>query len=196
MKVVNRTSLKSLTLGATNVARMGSSRSLKLLAVATILGAFDGLQAKYMTIGNIGEEEAITYQVAFMLVSLAAAYVCLREESWSPARNLSNLLMTIPVATLADNISIDVQALRPYLLLIPKEGFLWRIDVFGNTFLSPVASWVNQQSLAPGLINGYAAAVGICGAYLALQYFWVKGGLDSRMPWSFQDLSVRRFRKR
>ena len=191
---MNHTALKSLALRTRKAARIGGSKSLKLLAFTIGLGAFDGLQAKYMTIGNFGEVEAISYQVVFMFVSLIAAYACLREEGWSPVRNLSNLLMTIPVATLADNISIDVQALRPYLLVIPKDGYLWRIDVFGHTFLSPVAHWVNAQTIAPGLINGYATAVGIFATYVALQHFWVKGHVDSRIALSLPEFA-RKFRR-
>lgn len=178
-----------------------ASKPLKLLAVTAMLGIVDGLQAKYMTIGNLGEEEAISYQVVFLVVSVVAAYFCLFDEKWSPARNLSNILVATPVATLADNISIDVQMLRPYFLLIPSNGYVWRVDVFGQTFLSPVAYWVNQQWLIPGLINGYATAIGILGSYLALQYLWRRASLDSRIhQWrallDFDQLRKRRNSRR
>lgn len=165
-----------------NTTRTKFSKPTKLLTITLILGTVDGVQAKYMTIGNISETAAISYQVVFMLVTVFAAYFCLFDEKWSPARNLSNLLLAIPVATLADNISIDVQALKPYFLFIPSNGYLWRIDVFGHTFLSPVAYWVNQQWLMSGLINGYATAIGIFAGYLTLQYFWVRTEVASRFP--------------
>ncbi len=137
-----------------------------------MLGAFDGLQAKYMTIGNLGPGEAVAYQFVFMLVAAGTAYYFMFDEKWGLARNVSNLLLAIPLATLADNISIDVQTLQPYLLLIPKDGYLWRIDVFGNTMLSPMAHWVNQEFFFPGLINGYVTAIGIFLAYLILHHYW------------------------
>ena len=159
-----------------------ASRYLRLLAATAMLGTIDGLQAKYVTVGNLGEEEAVAYQVVFMLVAAGAAYYCLFDMKWSQARNLSNMLLAIPVATLADNVSIDVQTLHPYFLLIPSNGYLWRIDVFGGTFFSPLAYWVNEQWLMPGLINGYLAAISIFATYLALQFFWVRGNLDSHLP--------------
>ncbi|MDG6997263.1 MAG: hypothetical protein JRN52_15200 [Nitrososphaerota archaeon] len=181
--------LRYLLLATRDSSRIKSSRAFKLVLATTALGTFDGLQAKYMNIGNIGEDEAIAYQVMFMLAALVVSYSCLYQAGWSPQRNLTNLLMTIPIATLADNISIDVQALRPYLLVIPQDGYLWRIDVFGHTFLSPVAYWVNAQALAPGVINGYVAAMGIFTAYLSLQYIWVKSQIDSRLPeWNFDTV--------
>ena len=177
-------------------ARIKFSKPIKLLAVTAALGIIDGLQAKYMTIGNLSETAAISYQVVFMLVAVLAAFFCLFNENWSPARNFSNLLLAIPVATLADNISIDVQALKPYFLLIPSNGYLWRIDVFGHTFLSPVAYWVNEQWLVPGMINGYATAVGIFVGFLTLQYFWARAGLDSRLPSWKPPLSFQRMRSK
>lgn len=172
------------------------AKSLKLLTVSSTLGVLDGLQARYMTIGNLGEEQAIAYQVVFMLVAVGAAYFCLFDEKWSPARNLTNLLVAIPAATLADNISIDVQSFRPYLLLIPQDAVIWRINVFGHTILSPIAYWVNQDWLAPGLINGYATAIGILVTYLTLQYFWERAKLDSKLPAWKPVLDLERLRKR
>ncbi len=192
----NRESTKSLGLAEGETTRIKFSKPIKLLAITAALGIIDGLQAKYMTIGNLSETAAISYQVVFMLVAVLAAYFCLFDEKWSPTRNFSNLLLAIPVSTLADNISIDVQALKPYLLLIPSNGYLWRIDVFGHTFLSPVAYWVNEQWLLPGLINGYAVAVGIFVSYLTLQYFWVRASLDSRLPSWKPPLSFQRLRSK
>lgn len=159
-----------------------SPRYLKLLGATAMLGTIDGLQAKYVIVGNMGEDVAVAYQVIFLFVAIGAAYLFLFDPSWSQARNLSNLLLAIPVATLADNISIDVQTLRPYFLLIPSNGYLWRIDVFGHTFFSPLAYWVNEQWITPGLINGYLAAIGIFVSYLALQFFWVRANVDSHLP--------------
>lgn len=145
---------------------------MKLLEITALLGIFDGLQAKYLTVGSIGEDEAFVYQVVFMAVAVGASYYCLFDDNWSRLRNLSNLMLSIPVATLADNISIDVQTLRPYLLIIPQNGYDWRNDVFGSTFLSSVAGWVNHQFLVPGLIDGYVAAISIFVVYLVAQRCW------------------------
>ena len=182
MKIVQHVGLVAQSIETRTIVGIRASKYLRLLAFSAMLGTFDGLQAKYMTIGNLGKEEALAYQSVFMLVAVAVAYFGLHDDDWTPARNLSNLLMAIPVATLADNLSIDIQMLRPYLLLIPKDGFLWRIDVFGHTLLSPVAYWVNAQTLAPGLINGYVAAFGIFASYLLLQHYWIRTGLDSLLP--------------
>lgn len=171
----------SRTFTRTKILGFGLSKPSKLLAVTGAMGALDGLQAKYMTIGHLGEDEAIAYQVVFMVIALIGAYFCMFNAKWSFVRNFSNTLLAIPVATLADNISIDVQMLKPYFLLIPNNGYLWRIDVFGNTVFSPIAHWVNQQWLMPGLINGYATAIGILASYLLLQYFWTRSSLDSRL---------------
>jgi hypothetical protein len=160
-----------------------------------MLGAIDGLQAKYMTIGNLGEDEAVAYQAVFMLVAFGTAYFCMFDEAWTPMRNLSNLLLAIPLATLADNISIDVQTLTPYFVFIPRQMYVWRIDVFGHTPVSALAYWVNQQCVLPGLINGYALAIGLFVAYLALQHFWISADLDSHLP-VLKPIALARLRKR
>lgn len=128
---------------------------------------------KFVRISVFGNEVGIIYQVVFMSIAGASAYFGLRNDSWSSSRNLSNILMTIPLATVADNVSIDAQTLRPYFILIPKAGFGWRVDVFAHAqVLSQVAVWVNQQSLAHGFINGYAAALAMTVGYLAMQFLW------------------------
>src|SRR6185437_13041938 len=151
-------------------------KSLSILSFASIIGVLDALQAKYYTIGGFGNEAGLLYQLCFMIAAGAVAFLGLHDKAWSVKRNLSNLLMAVPISMLADNISIDVQTLRPYVLIIPKDEFLWRNFVFGHTFLSPIASWVNQQTLAQGLIDGYIAAIAITAAYVILQGLWSRGG--------------------
>ena len=163
-------SLRTYTLLRT--ARGSASKVLKVALFSSLIGVMDGLQAKYFTIGNFGNEAGVLYQVCFLMAAGAAAYFSLHDKAWSTKRNMLNLMMSIPAAMIGDNVSIDAQKLRPYFLLIPKDGFLWRDDVFGHTFLSPVASWVNQQTLTQGLIDGYLASIGIAGGYIAMQYFW------------------------
>lgn len=162
------------TLHITRLVRSESptakSKFLRLLEAAALLGVLDGLQAKYMTIGNWGEDEAIAYQVVFMMAAAGASYLLLFDANGTHFKNFSNLVLTIPVATLADNVSIDVQTLHPYLVLIPKAGYLWRSDVFGHTFLSQVSFWVNQQFFVPGLINGYVLAIAILASYFVVQH--------------------------
>lgn len=165
--------VKLWNLGEQQIVRITHSpKILKLLEITLILGILDGLQARYMPIGSLGEDEAIAYQVVFMAVAVGASYYCLEDAHSSKLRNLSNLVLSIPVATLADNISIDVQTLRPYLLVIPQNGYDWRNNVFGSTFLSSVARWVNHPFLVSGLIYGYVTAIGIFVVYLVVQRFW------------------------
>ena len=164
-----------MTLGAQclfGTLKGSASKSLKVVFFSSVIGMIDGLQARYFTIGSFGNEIGILYQACYLMAAGAAAYFCLHNKAWSAKRNMLNLMVSIPVAMIGDNVSIDAQKLRPYLMLIPKDGFLWRDDVFGHTFLSPLASWVNQQTLASGLIDGYLASIGVAGCYLALQYFW------------------------
>jgi hypothetical protein len=153
-------------------ARVSASKPLKVIFFGSLIGVVDGLQARYFTIGSFGNGAGILYQACYLAAAGATAYFGLRDRTWSAKRNMLNLMMSIPVAMLGDNVSIDVQKLRLYFLLIPKDGFLWRDDLFGHTFLSPVANWVNQQTLTNGFIDGYLASIGIAGGYVALQYFW------------------------
>ena len=197
MEIAGRHAAESRRLIRRAMRSVYASRYLKLLAAIAVLGTIDGIQARYGPVGNLGEEEAVAYQVVFMLVALGATYFYLFDTRWSQLRNLSNLILAIPVATLADNISIDVQTLHPYFLLIPRYGYTWRIDVFGHTIFSPLAYWVNQQWLTPGLINGYLTAICIFTTYGALQLFWVRGNLDSRLPdWKLKLPMDQRLRKR
>ena len=56
------------------------------------------------------------------------------------------------------------------------DSYNWRIIVFSHTFLLPMANWVNQKFLVPGLITGYVVAMGSLVIYAAPQYFWSRLG--------------------
>jgi hypothetical protein len=159
--------------GSAAKAMKGNTRkSLCILSFASLIGLVDGLQAKYFTIGDFGAEAGVMYQLFFMIAAGTVAFWGLHDRAWSTKRNLSNLLMAVPISMMADNVSIDVQTLRPYFLIIPKDEFLWRNFVFGHTFLSPIAYWVNDQTLGRGLIDGYIAAIVITAGYVIIQYLW------------------------
>ena len=170
--------IKSRLLGW-HLANIPASRLLNLLAITAALGIVDGLQAKYMSIGGLGREEAIAYQAVYMTIAIVASYCCLFDRTWSELRNTFNVLVAIPMAALADNISIDIQQLKPFFILIPKDGYLWRINVFGNTSFAPLAHWVNHQFLIPGLINGYALAIVMFTSYFFVQHYWAGMKIDS-----------------
>ncbi len=150
-----------------------ASKLLKVFLFGSVVGIFDGVQAKFLNFGSFGNEVAIFYQACYMATAIIGAGVILYDNQWSLLRNATNYLMAIPIATIGDNVSIDVQTLKPYFLAIPKEGFLWRSDVFGNTKLASVASWVNQQTLAAGIIDGYLVAIALAVVYLCLQHYWL-----------------------
>lgn len=144
-----------------------------LIGTSMLIGFLDDLQVRFVRIGSLGVGPEVAYQAIFMLASFASAMLVLRNRSWSLTRNLSNLFLGIPVAMIADNTSIDFGTLRPYFMLIPKEGYVWREAVFGNIpVLSQLAYWTNLQSMMPGLLNGYVLAVGLVIAYLAIQKSW------------------------
>lgn len=158
-----------------NTIQVCTKKSVEIVFFASLVGALDDLQVRYLRLGSLGNDVEIAYQAFFLIVSAAVAYGVLHRRNWSVSRNLSNLLMLFPVAALADNVSIDFGTLRPYLVLIPKEGYAWRQQVFGHTAgLSYMAGWVNQQSLAPNLLNGYVASMMLGLAYLAIQFAWIR----------------------
>jgi hypothetical protein len=137
------------------------------------IGFLDDLQVRFVRVDSLGVGPEVIYQAAFMLVSFTAAVLVLRNRSWSPARNLSNFLLGIPVAVVADNVSTDFGTLRPYFMLLPKQGYLWREAVFGNIpVLSQLAYWTNLQSIMPGLLNGYVLAIILVVVYVGIQRAW------------------------
>jgi len=129
-----------------------------LFLVASLIGALDDLQVRYVGVANLGTNAEVLYQSCFMVAAAAGAYLVLHRKAWSLSRNLTNLMMSVPVAAMADNVSIDAGTLRPYVFAIPGQG------------LDKVAGLVNQQSLAPGVLDGYIAAVAVAAGYVALQY--------------------------
>jgi hypothetical protein len=156
-----------------------SKRVVLLGLFSCLVGFLDDLQVRFFHIGRLGNGAEIVYQAVFLLVAAAIAYVVLRRRGWSATRNLSNLLIALPVAALADNVSIDFGTLTPYVMLIPREGYDWRQAVFGQTVgLSYVAGWVNQQSFAPNFLNGYVAAIAAAAAYIIIQLVWSSRSLN------------------
>lgn len=158
-----------------DVLQVFLKKSIQIVSLASLIGVLDDLQVRYVRFGDFGNGVEIAYQACFLIAAAGVAYGVLHRQSWSASRNLSNLLMALPVATLADNVSIDMGTLKPYLVLIPKEGYVWRQQVFGQTAgLSYVARWVNQQSLAPDLLNGYVASILLLAAYIVIQSAWTQ----------------------
>jgi hypothetical protein len=150
-----------------------AKKALLITLCASVIWVLDDLQVRYLSLARFGNGAEIAYQACFLLASAAVAYGVLHRRSWNLTRNLSNLLMALPVAALADNVSIDMGTLKLYLILIPREGYVWRQAVFGNTVgLSYVAGWVNQQSIAPSLLNGYVASIVLAVAYILIQFVW------------------------
>ncbi len=155
-------------------------KCLKLVVFASLIGFLDDIQVRYLEVARLGNTAEIVYQGVFMAAAGAVAFLVLHNSAWSRNRNLYNLLMAIPLATLADNVSIDFGTLRPYFGIIPQQGYVWRTEVFARSQgLSQLAAWVNGQNLAPGLINGYAAAAAVMGAYLLLQFVWMRRSRDA-----------------
>jgi hypothetical protein len=151
----------------------GARKATQLVALASVVGVLDDLQVRFLDIAQMGEGPEIVYQTCFLGAAALVALWVLRDSTWSRARNLSNLLMIIPIATIADNASIDAGTMKPYLLRRPRQGFIWRTDIFGGTpFLSQVATWVNQQPFGSGILNGYLLACGMAVGYVLLQYWW------------------------
>ncbi len=147
-------------------------KASKVLLAGFIIGLLDALQAVYLHIGAFGKDVSILYQIVFMAAAAAGAAWCLYDRNWSISRNVLNLMMTIPVATLADNISFDLQTLKPYVIILPKSGFVWRLHVFSHTVLYPIASWVDLQTFARGLTDGYVTAIAIAVGYMLIQSYW------------------------
>jgi hypothetical protein len=150
-----------------------SLRAAALILLGTLIGVVDDLQVRYHIVSSMGYEAQFIYQAAFMAVSAVVAFAVLRERSLGRLRSLGNLLMAVPVAVIADNVSIDAGTMKPYLMAIPRQGYAWRTEVFGGTpLLSQVAIWVNQQPIGYGIINGYLLAIGCVGLYLFARYNW------------------------
>jgi hypothetical protein len=157
-------------------------RSFLVLGLFSFLiGLIDDIQVRVFPLANLGVSAEILYQSCFLLVCSGVAFFTLRQPNWSRLRNITNLLVALPVAALADNVSIDFGTLRPYLLLVPREGYVWRQAVFGRTEgLSYVARWVNEQMVAPNLLNGYVIALAVGAAYVMLQIMWTSHGSRSQ----------------
>jgi hypothetical protein len=154
-------------------------KSSKVLMAGIIIGAFDAWQVNNLRIGYYGTEAAVLYQGSILVAAGAASLICLYDKSWSRRRNALNILVAIPVATISDNVSLDLQLMKPYVILLPSSGFEWRLQVFNHTFLYPLASWVDLQTFAPGLIDGYLAAIAIAALYIVTQLYWNRISFDS-----------------
>ena len=158
------------SIGIGKVVRGPLARSLQLLVVGLAIGAADDLQVRYWDIAKFGPATETLYQACFMTAAAAGSYAVLRGKGWTPGRRLSTLLMAIPVATVADNVSIDLGTLKPYFIVIPAQGYDWRGEVFAHTpLLNYVSQLVNQQTLGPGILDGYVAAIAAVACYVALQ---------------------------
>ncbi len=147
-------------------------KASKVIMCGILIGSFDAWQVRYLSVGHFGVEAAILYQCGLMTASGIAAFGSLHDRNWSRSRNALSLLVTIPIATIADNVSFDLQTLRLYIIILPRTGFIWRSYVFGHTFLHPLANWVDLQTFAPGLIDGYVAAIIIGAMYVLIQCLW------------------------
>jgi hypothetical protein len=158
-------------------------KAAKVLLLGFLLGLLDAWQSRYLHVGHFGKEAAIFYQVLLMVGAGVAALVSLYDSNWSPWRNALGLAMAIPIAAISDNVSLDLQTLKPYAVILPRTGYAWRQPVFHHTIFYPLASWVNAQTFAPGLIDGYAASIAIAVAYVAVQLLWMRFDLDSRFVW-------------
>jgi hypothetical protein len=150
-----------------------------VIACGVAIGVFDAWQVAYLPIGNYGELAAIEYQVAIIITAAVAAVASLYDERWNLRRNALSLLMAIPIAAISDNVSLDLQVMKPYVLILPQSGFMWRLQVFGNTAFYPLASWVDAQTFAPGLIDGYVAALAFAAAYVLIQITWDRLELET-----------------
>jgi hypothetical protein len=173
---------KSIGTKVTNSSRIikGLLKASKFVFLGFAIGLFDAFQAKYLRVWMFGKDVSITYQILLMIAAALGAYYSLRDPSWSRFRNfLSAAIMTVPHSTLADNVSWDAQTLKPYAVILPKRAFMWRLHVFNRTPLHPVAGWVDTQTLAPGLINGYSAAIVLTIVFIVLQLLW--GRLSSKL---------------
>jgi hypothetical protein len=146
-------------------------KALGLLLVGGLIGTLDDVQVRYVDFAGYGTSVEIVYQACFMAAAAVGAYAVLRRTEWGVLRNLSTLIMAIPVATIADNVSIDLGTMRPYVLFIPSQGYDWRPAVFAHTTgLDSVSELVNQQTFAPGILDGYVAAIVIAASYVLMRY--------------------------
>jgi hypothetical protein len=154
----------------TRIVARSSAKIFGVILAGCALGIFDGLNVLYVHVGANGMSSVIAYQAGFMIASGVAAFICLSEAGWSKARKLSTIFVALFVATIADNISIDVQAGVPYLLWVPQEGWEWRNQEFGHTMLAPLAYLIDGRTF--GILDGYLISIGALSAYLCLQYRW------------------------
>lgn len=149
-------------------------KSSKVLVSGLAIGGIDALQSKYYYIGHLGKEISIAYQGFFMAAALVAALVTLYDSGWGLPRNALNILMAVPIATFADNISLDLQTMKAYVIVIPRTYYVWRLGLFSHTAYYSLAKWVVLQSIIPGVINGYLSAILIVAAYIIIQILWSK----------------------
>jgi len=173
-----------------HAVRTSVVKSVGLLLLASVIGVVDDLQVRYVNVAGLGTNVEILYQSCFIGAAAAGAYLVLHRKDWGVGRNLSNLMMAIPLAAIADNVSIDAGTLKPYLFAIPDQGYQWRQAVFGHTVgLSRVADLVNQQSIAPGVLDGYVAAVAIAVGYLVLRYAFYRRDRTSLLGSSMKSIA-------
>jgi hypothetical protein len=170
----------------------GLGKTTKVVLSGLLIGTLDAWQARYWHVGHLGEDAVIIYQGGFMIAATIAALVSLHESRWSWKRNAFNILLAIPIATIADNVSLDLQIVKPYIMILPRNGFLWRSHVFSHTIFFPLANWVDLQTFAPGLIDGYVAAVIIAVVYILVQFLWTKTDLRSMLANSYASF-VRKY---
>jgi hypothetical protein len=139
-----------------------------------LIGSLDAWQSHYLYVAHYGKEAAIIYESGVMVATVFAADLALHDRNWSAYRNALNLLVAIPIAVISDNVSLDIQTRKLYVLLLPRSGFVWRSGIFGHTVLYPLANWVDLQTLGPGLIDGYVAAIIIGALYILVQIYWTR----------------------
>ena len=158
---------------ASNLAN--KTRKIALfLGTGFLIGLLDAVQAKDLRLWTYGRNAAISYQALLMILAGLATVWSLYDSRWSRSRNLISLVMAIPLATLADNVSYDLQTLKPYVVILPRTGYMWRLHAFNHTHLYPLARFVDAQTFAPGLIDGYVAAIAIAVGYILVQIFWAR----------------------
>jgi hypothetical protein len=150
-------------------SRKAVLKAAKVAVSGSVIGGIDAWQSKYYYIGHFGQEISIVYQGFFLAAALVAALVTLYDSEWSIPRNALNIFMAVPIATFADNISFDLQTMRAYIIVLPREGYAWRLGLFSHTAYYSLAKWVVLQSVVPGVINGYMGSILIVVAYIFIQ---------------------------
>lgn len=161
----------------------GLNKAVQILLVGVVIGVLDDLQVRYLDVAQYGTTPELLYQAMFMGAASIGAYALLRQGDWGRWRNVLNLMVAVPLATIADNVSIDAGTGRLYFLIIPQQGYEWRQAVFARLpALSQTAVWVNKQSLASGLINGYVLAIALTATYIAVQYTLYRRKLSPISP--------------